>query len=63
MSNADKKKILKKLGKKCPECEGVLSVVIRTKENDGVEYSEKRIECLDCDYHEKISNKHKKRLD
>jgi uncharacterized protein with PIN domain len=52
------KKKNKRLGKKCPLCEGILEIVTRSENKQGVLYSEKYIECLECDYKEKIKNNH-----
>lgn len=57
----DKKKYNKKLGKICPECEGLLNLVSRKIKTNGIEYVEQYIEC-DCGYSEKfkVSNKNNK---
>jgi hypothetical protein len=54
-----KRKMQRRLGRKCPECGGELDFVALNTIKDGVLYSEKIIECQDCDYLEKyhISNK------
>lgn len=51
----DKKKVNKVLNKRCPDC-GAKELVITTesKNINGVEYSEKFIECNNCGYTEKV---------
>jgi uncharacterized protein with PIN domain len=49
----DKRKVQKKLGKRCPECDGVLELVSKITKDDGVEYSEQYEEC-DCGYSERL---------
>lgn len=48
-----KRKFQKKLGKKCPECDGTLELVSRITNDNGVEYSEQYVEC-ECGYSEKL---------
>ena len=54
----DKKKIQKTLRRKCPDCSGILELVIRTLKDGGVSYSASYEECSECGYQKKISNKH-----
>jgi len=54
MSN---KKRNKRLGRKCPSCDGVLEIFTYTQNKQGVLYNEKIIECSECDYREKLKEK------
>jgi len=54
----NKKKVQKKLSKKCPDCYGDLELVIHTTEYDGVSYCDTYEECLECGYQKKVVNKH-----
>jgi uncharacterized protein (DUF983 family) len=57
----NKKRHQKNLGKKCPECEeGYLYSIFKTVDHDGAEYGDEYIECEDCGYSKKISNKKNK---
>jgi hypothetical protein len=53
-----KRKVHKRLNKKCPECGGILFLMeyIREEEN-GVSYSENTIECNSCEYFEDLIDK------
>jgi len=55
------KKQNKRLGKKCPLCEGILEAVTYTQNKSGVTYEKKFIECLECDYREEVKSNHNKR--
>lgn len=54
----NKKKVIKPLRRKCPECDGALEIVHRVQKDCGVSYSCNYEECQECDYSKKISNKH-----
>lgn len=54
----NKKKIIKTLRRKCPDCDGLLELVNRIQKDGGVSYSVTYEECEDCDYQKKIANKH-----
>ena len=53
---ANKLKLQKKLGKRCPECGCLLEVVSNSKNNVGFSQSESLIQCPDCGYNERKSN-------
>ena len=57
-----KKKKQRRLGRKCPECDGNLFFVSIETFQDGVKYSEKIIQCSECGYYENfhVSNKKQK---
>jgi len=54
----NKKKVQKRLQKKCPECFGTLEIIVRVKNDNGVTYSASYEECEDCGYCKEIKNKH-----
>lgn len=61
MGKKNSRKILKRIGKRCPECHSALIEVMYSYEDNGITYSEKVIECSAdyCDYKEIRKNKHK----
>lgn len=56
---ANKLKLQKKLGKRCPECGALLEIVASSKNSIGFSQVESLIKCPSCDYSEKKS-KHKR---
>ena len=65
IANPKKKKILRKLNYKCPDCGAkALVKVERIIKKDGVNYTEPWIECLECEYDEKfrVSEKRNKEV-
>jgi len=60
MMAQSKKRVQKRIGRPCPECGGVMFIVLKISTHHGVEYSQKFMECSDCDYEKSMdSNKHK----
>ena len=57
-----KRKHLSRLSRKCPECEGTLEKIEYQETIRGVIYSTIFIECLMCNYSEKIPNKRNKKI-
>ena len=53
----DKTRFQKKLKKKCPDCEGTLSLTTHIKDDEGVSYTDSYEECEECGYVEKLTNK------
>lgn len=58
----NKAKFQKKLGKRCPDCDGSLELVSRASVIDGVKYFEEYEEC-DCGYSEKLRKSNKRYKD
>lgn len=51
----------KNLGKMCPECEeGYLFTVNKSEQHNGKIFQNKYIECNNCNYYEKITDKRNK---
>jgi hypothetical protein len=56
------RKVLKRLERRCPECDAILLEVKYSENNNGIIFDEKIIECSgnDCVYTERRKNKHRK---
>lgn len=52
------KSVHKRNSRPCPECSGILYEVYHTVNIDDVQHHEKFIECEECDFEEKIKDKH-----
>jgi len=60
----NKKRVQKKVNRRCPYCDGELELVIRSKQTGGVLYQYQFEECIDCGFSEEIVNKkNRKRLE
>jgi Zn ribbon nucleic-acid-binding protein len=56
-----KKKLRKKLNKRCPECGGMLELFDYMEDRDGVGRTESWVECVRCDFSDELKNKKNRR--